>query len=157
MSTQILVVAGGQQGAYPTIGAALAQAEDGATIVIHPGRYEERLVISKRVTLSAEGPPGAVEVHTTGGSVLVVAGPGTQLRGLTLRSDDVNLAAVDVYRGEAALDDCRVIGASWTALLSRLEGSLAMRGGEVGNPAGAAIVVTSTRPSTLEDTVIAGV
>jgi Holliday junction resolvasome RuvABC ATP-dependent DNA helicase subunit len=154
MNRQILVVASGQQGAYPTIGAALARAEDGATITVHAGRYEEKLVIGKRVTISAEG---SVVVHAAEGSVLVVNGAGVQLRGLALESADAKLAAVDVYHGEVALDDCRVSGASWATILSRLEGSLAMRGCKVVSSGGAGIVVTSARMSTVEDTVISDV
>ncbi|GAA2564402.1 hypothetical protein GCM10010435_40960 [Winogradskya consettensis] len=150
MSRQIHTVAPGTPGAHSTIGAALARAGDGDTISVHPGRYTERLTVSKRVTISAEDGPGTVEVSVTEGSVLVVNGAGVTLHGLSLASDDPKLAAVDVQRGEAALDSCRIRAASWTALLSRLDGSLAMRGGEVINPAGAGVVVTSARPSTLE-------
>jgi Holliday junction resolvasome RuvABC ATP-dependent DNA helicase subunit len=157
MNRQMLVVAGGQPGAFPTIGAALARAEDGAMITVHAGRYEEKLVVGKRVTISAEDGAGAVVVHAAEGSVLVVNGPGVQLRGLVLESADAKLAAVDVYRGEVALDDCRITGASWATLLSRLDGSLAMRGCKVASSAGAGIVVTSPRPSTVEDTVISDV
>ncbi|WP_030439997.1 right-handed parallel beta-helix repeat-containing protein [Actinoplanes subtropicus] len=154
MNRQVLVVAPGTPGAYPTIGSALARAENGATVTVQPGQYTERLSVTKRVTISAEDGPGTVEVRVAEGSVLVVNGPGAALRGLTLSSPDPKLAAVDVHRGELALDDCRIVGASWTAVLSRLDGSLAMRGGEVVNPAGAGIVVTSARPSTVENTTI---
>ena len=154
MNRQVLVVAPGTPGAYPTISSALARAENGATVTVQPGQYTERLTVNKRVTISAEDGPGTVEVRVAEGSVLVVNGPGAALRGLTLSSPDPKLAAIDVHRGELALDDCRIVGASWTAVLSRLEGSLAMRGGEVVNPAGAGIVVTSARPSTVENTTI---
>jgi len=154
VSRQNLVVAPGTPGAYPTIGAALARAVDGDTISVRPGRYTERLIVAKRVTISADDGPGTVEVSAAEGSVLVVNGGGVTLRGLGLGSDDTELAAVDVQRGEAALDSCVVRAASWTALLSRLDGSLAMRGGAVVNPAGAGVVVTSARPSTLEGVTI---
>ncbi|MEU7906148.1 right-handed parallel beta-helix repeat-containing protein [Actinoplanes sp. NPDC049118] len=157
MNRQVLVVASGQPGAYPSIAAALAEATDGATIAVHQGRYEENLVLAVRVTISAADGPGTVLVHAGEGSVCVVNGAGAQLRGLTLSCADDKLAAVDVHRGEVALDDCRVLGASWATLLSRLDGSLAMRGCEVSSQAGAGIVVTSARPSTIEDTVISDV
>ncbi|MFI5935004.1 right-handed parallel beta-helix repeat-containing protein [Actinoplanes sp. NPDC051494] len=156
MTRQVLVVGGGKAGAYPTIGAALARAEAGATISVHPGRYPERLVVGNRITISAvEG--GPVEVHVEEGSVLVVQGEGAQLRGITLASDDTKLAAVDVYSGEVALDNCSVSGAAWVTLLSRLQGSLALRGCEVRNSAGAGIVVMSARSSTIEDTTLTDV
>ncbi|WP_305785776.1 right-handed parallel beta-helix repeat-containing protein [Symbioplanes lichenis] len=156
MTRQVLTVGGGKPGAYPTIGAALARAEAGATITVHPGRYVEKLVVGNRITISAaEG--GPVEVRVEEGSVLVVQGEGAQLRGITLASADPKLAAVDVYSGEVALDNCVISGASWVTLLSRLQGSLALRGCTVHNSVGAGIVVTSAAPSTIEDTKITDV
>jgi hypothetical protein len=155
MSRQVLVVGGGKPGAYPTIGAAIARAEAGATITVHPGRYVEKLIVGNRITIAAEG--GPVEVTVEEGSVLVVHGEGAQLRGITLTSADPKLAAVDVYSGEVALDDCRVSGAAWVALLARLQGSLALRGCQVRSSTGAGIVVMSTGTSTIEDTVVTDV
>ncbi|AGL14107.1 right-handed parallel beta-helix repeat-containing protein [Actinoplanes sp. N902-109] len=155
MSRQVLVVGGGKPGAYPTIGAAVARAEPGATITVHPGRYVEKLVVGNRITIAAEG--GPVEVTVEEGSVLVVHGEGAQLRGITLASADPKLAAVDVYSGEVALDDCRVSGAAWVTLLARLQGSLALRGCEVRSSTGAGIVVMSTGTSRIEDTVVTDV
>ncbi|XVV16093.1 right-handed parallel beta-helix repeat-containing protein [Actinoplanes sp. CA-131856] len=156
MSRQVLVVGARQAGAFPTIGAALARAEAGSTITVHPGRYDEKLVVGNRITISAE-PGGPVEVHVDEGSVLVVHGEGAQLRGLTLSSGDPKLAAVDVYSGEVALDDCRISGASWVTVLARLQGSLAMRKCAVSSTAGAGIVLMSKGTGTVEDTVVAPV
>lgn len=138
-------------GSYPTIGSALSRAEPGATIDVHPGRYVEKLVVGDRVTISA-AQPGTVEVHVEEGSVLVVRGEGAQLRGITLSSADTTLAAVDVYAGEVALDDCRVSGASWVTLLARMQGTVALRGCDVTSSAGAGVVVMSAGSSTIEDT-----
>ena len=155
MSRELLVV--GPGGEFATIGAALARAQDGATISVRPGRYDESLIIRARVSVSAEAGEGTVEVGATRGSALVVDGAGAQLRGLTLVCADKDVAAVDVRRGEVALDGCRITGSSWTTILTRLAGSLAMRGCRVTNSVGAGIVVTSARPSTVEDTVVAEV
>jgi AAA lid domain/ATPase family associated with various cellular activities (AAA)/Right handed beta helix region len=154
MSRQLLVVGGGQPGALPTIGAAVARAQPGATITVHPGRYAEKLVVGDRLTISAADGPGEVVVHVEQGSVLVVNGEGAQLRGLRLSSDDPQLAAVDVYSGEAALDNCVVRGVAWAALLARLQGSLALRGCTVTSSGGAGIVVSSPNASTVEDTLV---
>ncbi|SCF40029.1 AAA+-type ATPase, SpoVK/Ycf46/Vps4 family [Micromonospora matsumotoense] len=153
MTRQVLTVGGGQPGAFSTIGAAVAHAEPGATITVHPGRYVEKLVVGNRITIAAE-PGGIVQVHVEEGSVLAVHGEGAQLRGISLSSDDPKLAAVDVYSGEAALDDCRVGGAAWVTLLARLQGTLALRHCEIRSSTGAAIVVTSPGASTVEDTVV---
>ncbi|MFV2127504.1 right-handed parallel beta-helix repeat-containing protein [Micromonospora sp. LOL_013] len=153
MSRQVLTVGGSRPGALPTIGAAIARAEPGATIMVHAGRYVEKLVVGNRITIVAEQ-GGRVEVAVEEGSVLAIHGEGAHLRGISLSSGDPKLAAVDVYSGEAALDDCRIDGAAWVTLLARLEGSLALRHCEITSAAGAGIVVTSPRPSTVEDTVV---
>ncbi|MET0134641.1 MAG: right-handed parallel beta-helix repeat-containing protein, partial [Kibdelosporangium sp.] len=157
MNRELLVVGGDQPGSCPTIGAALAKARAGTTISVHPGRYEEKLVIASRVSIIAEAGEGTVELHAVQGSAVVVDCEGVQLRGLTIICTDEQSAAVDVWRGEVALDGCRVEGTCWSAVLVRPAGSLAMRGCHVTNAAGAGIVVASTQPSTVEDTVVSGV
>ncbi|GAA3558673.1 hypothetical protein GCM10022222_47770 [Amycolatopsis ultiminotia] len=152
MNRQLLVVAGDRPGAYPTIGAALAQAQAGATISVHPGRYEENLVVNQMVSLVAEQGAGTVEIVANTGSVLVANAEAVQLSGFTLTGADDQLVTVDVVRGEAALDGCRVSGTSWATLLARLQGSLALRGCTVTSTAGAGVVLASPSQSTIEDT-----
>jgi Holliday junction resolvasome RuvABC ATP-dependent DNA helicase subunit len=156
MNRELLMVGTDRQGGYPSIGAALAAARDGAMISVRPGRYEENLVVDRMVSIATDG-DGTVEVYAAEGSALVVDADGVQLRGLRLVCDDGQSAVVDVRRGEVALDGCRVGGSSWAALLARGTGSLATRGCEVTNGAGAGIVITSSTPSTVEDTVLADV
>ncbi|MEV5543065.1 right-handed parallel beta-helix repeat-containing protein [Saccharopolyspora shandongensis] len=156
MNREQLMVGADRPGAYPTIGAALAAARDGAMISVRPGRYEENLVVDRVVSIAADG-DGSVEVHAAKGSALVVDADGVQIRGLGLICNDGEAPTVDVRRGEVALDGCRVAGSSWAALLARETGSLATRGCEVTNAAGAGIVITSSAPSTVEDTVVADV
>ncbi|MEU6264566.1 right-handed parallel beta-helix repeat-containing protein [Saccharopolyspora shandongensis] len=157
MNRELLVVGGDRAGAHPTISSALAAAADGAMISVRAGRYEENLVVNRMVSIAAEDGDGTVEVHAAEGSALVVDAGGVQLRGLRLACDDATVAAVDVRHGEVALDGCWVAGSSWAALLTRGAGSLAMRGCEVTNTGGAGIVITSSSPSTVEDTVVADV
>ncbi|MFF0146453.1 SpoVK/Ycf46/Vps4 family AAA+-type ATPase [Amycolatopsis sulphurea] len=154
MNRQLLVVAGDRPGAFATIGAALAKAQPGATISVHPGRYEENLVVNQMVSLVAEQGPGTVEVVANTGSVLVANAEAVQLSGFTLTGTDDQLVTVDVVRGEAALDECRVSGTSWATLLARLEGSLALRGCTVTSTGGAGAVLASPAQSTIEDTEI---
>jgi AAA+ superfamily predicted ATPase len=154
MNRQMLVVSGDRPGSFPSIGAALARAQPGATISVHPGRYEENLVIDRMVTIVAENGEGTVEVFARQGSVLVANAEAVQLNGFVLTCADDKLVAVDVVRGEAALDGCRVSGASWATMLARLHGSLALRGCTVTSSGGAGIVVASPASSTIEDTEI---
>jgi hypothetical protein len=158
MTKQLLTVGQDNPGGYPTIGAAIAKADPGAVITVLPGRYEESLVLDRVVSISAEEGSGTVEIVGVPGScALVVNADGAQLRHLTIRGVDDQLVTIDVQRGEIALDQCEVVGASWAALLVRLRGSVALRGCHVSNTAGAGVVVTSPATSTAEDTVVADV
>ncbi|MFD7453365.1 right-handed parallel beta-helix repeat-containing protein [Kitasatospora sp. NPDC059827] len=156
MSRHVLTVCQeqGSGGTYRTIGEALEAARAGAVISVRPGRYEENLVITKMVTITAEDVRGTVRIAPRRGCVVQVVAEAVQLTGLVLHGRDDELPAVDVPRGQAALQDCEVVGNSWTAVLTRQQGALAMRGCRIVNSAGAGIVETSTGASVIEDTVI---
>ncbi|GAA1395029.1 hypothetical protein GCM10009639_29760 [Kitasatospora putterlickiae] len=155
MSRHVLTVCPEQRGGpYRTIGEALAAARSGAVISVRPGRYEENLVITKMVTITAEEPRGSVRITSRRGCVVQVVAEAVQLTGLVVQGQDEEMPAVDVPRGQAALSDCEVVGSSWTAVLTRQQGSLAMRDCRVTNPAGAGIVETSTGTSVIEDCVV---
>ncbi|GGY46432.1 hypothetical protein GCM10010363_28960 [Streptomyces omiyaensis] len=144
----------GSGGQFRTIGAALEAARNGAVISVRPGRYEENLVITKMVTITAEDRRGSVRIVPPRGTVVQVVAEAVQLTGLVLQGLDDELPAVDVPRGQAALQDCEVVGNAWAAVLTRQQGSLAMRGCRVTNPGGAGIVETSTGTSVIDDCVV---
>ncbi|GAA1988713.1 right-handed parallel beta-helix repeat-containing protein [Kitasatospora viridis] len=156
MARPVLTVCAEQReaGSYRTIGEALQAARSGAVISVRPGRYEENLVITKMVTITAEDVRGSVRISPRTGTVVQVVAEAVQLTGLVLQGQDDELPAVDVPRGQAALQDCEVLGNSWTAVLTRQQGSLAMRGCRVTNAAGAGLVETATGSSVIEDCVI---
>jgi SpoVK/Ycf46/Vps4 family AAA+-type ATPase/nitrous oxidase accessory protein NosD len=149
VSRQVLTVGPGDRD-HRTIGEALAAARTGALISVRPGTYAENLVVHTRVTLTAAEGRGTVEIRPRTGSVLSLRADAVMLSELTLRGGDPELPAVDVRRGQAALDGCEIVGAAWTALLAGGTGSLALRECRVSNPQGAGIVVTSTTPTTVE-------
>ena len=138
-------------GAYATIGEALAAARPGAVISIGPGLYPENLQISKMVSLVAEDAPGSVKIAPQGGVVVQIVAEAVQLTGLVLQGLDDELPTLDVPCGQAALQDCEVHGNSWAAVLTRMQGTLAMRGCRVVNPAGAGIVETSAGDGSVID------
>ncbi|MEU3513224.1 right-handed parallel beta-helix repeat-containing protein [Streptomyces longwoodensis] len=150
MSRQVLTVGPGDRDRYRTIGEALSAARTGALISIRPGSYAENLVIHTRVTLAAADGRGTVEIRPRSGSVLALRADAVMLSELTLRGADAEEPAVDVRRGQAALDGCEVVGGAWTALMASGTGSLALRDCRVSNPQGAGVVVTSTTPTTME-------
>ncbi|MFD9391143.1 right-handed parallel beta-helix repeat-containing protein [Streptomyces sp. NPDC060000] len=152
MSRQILLVAQDGSAPYPTIGAALAAAVDGALITISPGTYREALVIDRVVTLAA----GSLGVRVDGGtaSAVVVDAEAARLTGLVLEGGGEQTPVVEVRRGEAALEECAISGEAWAGILAWHQGTLIARSCQVTAPGGAGIVVTSAGANVVEGTTI---
>src|ERR1700759_1333711 len=98
---QQLMVAADGQSRYDSIAAALRDARPGAVITVAPGRYEENLVISRVVTITAEQARGPVHVTPRRGSVVRIAAEAVKLTGLVLHGRDEDAPAVDVSTGQA--------------------------------------------------------
>jgi Holliday junction resolvasome RuvABC ATP-dependent DNA helicase subunit len=154
MTRQILLVAKDRAGAHRTVAEALRHAVDGALITLAEGTYEEQLVITAMVTITAESAPGSARLHAPSGSAIVVDGQALQISGIAVSGTDAKAPVIDVRRGEAALDGCQVSGAAWAAVLAQRTGSIAVRDCEIGNDHGAGIVVASGGSNVVENSVI---
>lgn len=150
MSRQVLTVCPERPDGFRTIGEALARARNGAVISVRSGTYAESLVITVPVTVVAEQSRGSVEICPPHGSAVVLQAEAVMLTDLVLRGRDEELPVVDAPRGQIAMDGCDITGASWTALLARGSGSVALRDCRVSNPRGAGLVVTSAVESSAE-------
>ncbi|MFE6904517.1 right-handed parallel beta-helix repeat-containing protein [Streptomyces sp. NPDC057717] len=154
MSRQVLTVGPERADDCPTIAEALARARSGAVISVRPGTYVENLVIITPVTIAAEQGRGTVEISPRRGSALVLKADAVMLTDLVLRGRDTDLPVVDAPRGQVAMDGCEITGAAWTALITRGNGSLALRDCRISNPGGAGVVATSAVESSLESCAI---
>ncbi|MER8114992.1 right-handed parallel beta-helix repeat-containing protein [Streptomyces sp. NPDC094031] len=152
MTRPVLLVSPDRPGAYRAIADALADATDGALITVAPGRYDESLYINRAVTLAAEGAGGTVEIAAAQGSTLVLDAEAVRLTGLQLSGTDREAPVLDVRRGQAALDGCRISGEAWAAVLAWQDGVVALRDCQVTNAQGAGIVVTSGGANAVEGT-----
>nr|WP_202451928.1 right-handed parallel beta-helix repeat-containing protein [Streptomyces sp. SID4948] len=142
------------EGEFRTITEALSRARSGAVISVRPGGYAEALTVRTRVTIVADGPPGSVRIEPVRGTAVTLAADAVLLTELVLRGGEGDLPVVDAARGQVALEGCEVVGAGWTAVLSRGGGSLAMRNCRITNPMGAGIVETAEAGSVIEDCVL---
>lgn len=114
-----LAVSPGGEGATLTLADALAEAPDGAHLVLEPGRYTAGMTLSRPVRLSARGPRPILQVDT--GPVLVVASEGIVLTDLVLQGGaEGPVLAVD--GGDLALSGCAVVSEAG-------DGIVATRGG----------------------------
>jgi Holliday junction resolvasome RuvABC ATP-dependent DNA helicase subunit len=156
MNGRTLVVDAARPGCHASIGSALAEASDGDIITVAPGSYAETLVLTRSVTVSGSGRPGEVRVCPARGSAVLAEAAAVLLAGLHLEGADPDAVAVQVSRGQAAVESCTVTGSGWAAVLAWGSGRLALRDCRVANPGGAGIVVTSPERSAVERTEVAG-
>ncbi|MBL8991385.1 MAG: nitrous oxide reductase family maturation protein NosD [Phycisphaerae bacterium] len=88
------------------LGRRIAAAPAGATVIVDPGVYRERLVIDKPLTLI--GRPGAVIDGGGSGDIIEITAPDVTVRGLTVRNTGIDLdkenAAVRVLAPRATLE-----------------------------------------------------
>ncbi|MGP4014276.1 right-handed parallel beta-helix repeat-containing protein [Saccharopolyspora sp. 5N708] len=150
-----LSVAPGRPDAYPTIGAALLVATDGAVVTVRPGRYEENLVVTRPVKIAAEDGAGSVELVARHGSALACAAEALELTALVIRTEDADAATIDVQCGQLALEGCEVDGRGWAAVHAHDTGAVVMRGCRITNRAGVGVATTATVESVLDGCTLA--
>ncbi len=120
MARTILVAQ--QPGAYPTIDAAIAVAQDDAVISIAPGTYHEPIALfGRRLTFSAAEGAGTVTLDTsgTGESAVSAHRASVRLVELTLHSGDV--PTVRASGGALHLEKCE-LKAGYAAAVSAADG-----------------------------------
>jgi len=111
-----ILVAAAAQGAlrhvpedYPTIGAALAVAVAGDSVLVQPGLYQEAgLALPDRVTLLGLGGAGSAVLSGNGSSrLLEVGAPGARIQGLRFRHGRADIGgALRVNAGGARIEAC---------------------------------------------------
>ncbi|MBY8882308.1 right-handed parallel beta-helix repeat-containing protein [Actinacidiphila acidipaludis] len=143
---------GVRKGAFHTIADALRAAANGDEIRITAGDYQERLLVDRQVTLTAEDGPGTVRITppAPGLPALEVAASAV-LRGLAVLGADRQRPVVLVTGGAVELQDCHVAGGRLEILRSA---SLTLTGGVVRDAALAGVHADTSGTLTVHDTVI---
>ncbi|MFC3895264.1 right-handed parallel beta-helix repeat-containing protein [Lentzea rhizosphaerae] len=144
MGHDVITVNASAARGHRSISDALASAVDGSVILVGPGRYQESLVLTKAVTITAEDGPGTVELLAANGPAVLLNAGSAALTGLTVSSADTDSPAVLVAAGQLSFTECKITAAAWSAVYATGKGTVLMRGCEVRNPAGAGVVITSS-------------
>ncbi len=115
--TRTLLVAPDQRGAFPTLGDALAEANDGTVVAVSPGSYLEALYLTgRRVRMVPTGGIGSVTVDATRlpFPAVSVRDGSLAVEGFVLRTADATVVACD--GSELRLVDCRTVTAQGTGI-----------------------------------------
>lgn len=144
---------------YTTIGAALAASGNGDLIRVHPGVYDERLVIDRRVEIRGTGGSGSTLLRSTGGgSVLVRVRSRATIRGLTMLPGSKAGALVLATASGTTFDDvvmANVVGTSAISVLGPVDLTVT-NSRFVGNDGTPAVWVQSAGDVVVTDTVFEG-
>ncbi|MEV4614903.1 right-handed parallel beta-helix repeat-containing protein [Kitasatospora sp. NPDC049258] len=112
-AARILLVGPRGRGTHRLLGDALRAAVPGDTVVVAPGRYEEAVVLERRVVLVAEQGPGTVVLAAPAGAgpALTAQGPDCLVRSLDIEGAEPGEPAVAVAPGAGlVLAHCTVRG-----------------------------------------------
>lgn len=128
-------------GAHRSITAAVRAASVGATILVQPGEYSERLVLDKAVVIRAEGGPGNVRLIGVDGPALTLRAGSSAVHGL--RVESTVPVTVLAEHGSIEMNECEVRGDVRVtgAAAAELRGCRLERGGLVVEEAASAVVV----------------
>ncbi len=142
MSRRVHNVSPTKPGCHRRISDALATAESGAIINVLPGDYDEPLLLSVPVTITAQDGRGTVQITSRESYGIIMATEAATLSGLILKHRGDERASVEVGMGRLRLDNCEVNAESPAALFVRDGAGLVMNDCTVTNGIGAGIVAT---------------
>ncbi|ASW57124.1 right-handed parallel beta-helix repeat-containing protein [Plantactinospora sp. KBS50] len=141
--SQTLIVAPEQSDAYPTIGAALSAAADGATVSVAPGTYYEALYVNdSNLTIVAAQGAGTVIVDASASTSHPAASCRNgrlELRDLVLRCGGA--PAVSVGRSRLTVTGCELTSDGGPAVDVRDGSELTLRGCRIRAADGPAVAV----------------
>lgn len=101
----------GPQGRFKTIAEAVSAAQEGATIKVLPGTYNEQLLINKGITIQGENPARCI-ITSSRGPTLTLTGP-VKITGFTLTNTSSQPAAtVLIKRDNPDISGCIISNAT---------------------------------------------
>lgn len=106
---QVIVVSQQGNGQYTTISEAVKNASPGTCIYVEPGRYKERIDITKNLRILGRGLAEKIIVESYESVCVRMRGSGfAEVRGLTINGHSAKYDTVDINRGQLTLRDCTI-------------------------------------------------
>jgi hypothetical protein len=116
LNIQELVVSQQGEGNYSTIGEALENADPGARIYVHPGLYQESLILDKSVEIIGNTEAGNIIVESTNSNCIKMQTGSAFVRGLTLKATG-KYYAVDIRKGQLVIEDSDISAADYSVMV----------------------------------------
>jgi len=107
--TSPMIVGSSKQGSFTTIGKAIHAAKGGDTIIVHPGKYREQIVIDKPLNIVGEGNRDSIIIETNGKTAVVSQASHGLISNLTILTGNVgNSYGIDISQGRLIIEDCDI-------------------------------------------------
>lgn len=143
-------------GEYASIGAAVAAAGAGDSVMVAPGTYREDVLIGVPVTVVGSDGPGTVILEAADGVALTITADAA-VHGIVVQGGVGALSAAIVIDGGAPiLEECVVRASSVVGVELRGGSDPMLRRCRIGNPQGVGVGVTGRSRGTFEDCEISG-
>jgi len=107
--TSAIIVGSLKKGSFTTIEKAIHAAKGGDTIIVHPGKYREQVVIDKPLDIVGKGNRDSIIIETTGETAVISQASHGCISNLTIRTGNVgNSYGVDISQGRLIIEDCDI-------------------------------------------------
>ena len=145
------------RGDHSTITEAIKAADPGDRILVHPGLYDEGLVIDKPLEIIGEGDLGDVVVQATGQHTLLFKANMGRVANLSLRQmGGGDFYGVDIAQGRLELEGCDITSQSYACIAIHGGADPRLRRNRIHDGKERGIVVHDDGQGTLEDNDIFG-
>ncbi|GAA4620345.1 right-handed parallel beta-helix repeat-containing protein [Actinoallomurus vinaceus] len=141
-------------GAHRTIGAAVRAADDGATVSVQPGVYQESVVLDRDVTVVAAKGPGTVRIVAPQRSALMLHGCAATIRDITIEAASPKETAVLIKGGAPVLERCEIARGR---VEITADAECVLRGCDIHDAVFAGVYLTGTTRAVIEDCTVRSV
>ncbi|WP_413306664.1 Hsp70 family protein [Bacillus sp. 1P10SD] len=94
---------------YGSINEAIYEAPEGSTIIVEPGRYEEEIIINKKIQIIGNGSIDMVILEAKETVILIDTEEEVFIKGLTISQSKSGIGhAIEIPKGKPVIEDCHI-------------------------------------------------
>ena len=144
---------------YPTIQAGLDAASLGDTVLVAPGRYNERLLIEREIALLGELGADSTTIHTSGlgggqGSWVILVRANCTISGFTIKSDDPFTFGISSPLFSPVIENNIIAGLSYSGITCNQSAPTIRYNLIIGNVQNGIIMNTAAMPMIINNTIV---
>ena len=152
-----LIVNPNDPSAYPSIVRALNAAVDDDCVIIHPGTYNEALLLEKRVTLIGNGPLHQIRLHVTDQTPITINTETYSIENISIHhSGQQECFAIDIAFGAGIIAGCDVSSEGLACISIHGTASPTIQGTRIHNGHETGVMITGQSRAVIDGNMIFG-